>query len=480
VKLLEPILLPSRVPLASDSSLDLFQPSKIGKKARKKHQVDKSKRPASSSSDEVFIVSVKPINGKMTSKSAAQEPSQDTSGSSESESQNENSKTKAAYSSPVVVPTTYDTTTPVGQILSLIYGSVNHDINMSAARFFSTPEKLTYKKISFALYLLYKIKSPVEAMTDPSFSNAIVQYYAGKVVAKLDPSWRNTELYKQLVEIEKEQSEFSAQQKKDHYWPEVAKFEIVRRASGKKMLKHISGRQSINTNGSSTPTQTPGTGKSVKKTVPPHFQPGRRSGKEAGLRLASTPAKRDSEAMSSSVTPEAEDFTTRASKKRRRAVTPPEMGLDSDEEAALNTLPLRLRNLDATGLNSNQAAAEDDMDDETEEAEEGLTLVSQPINEEGCFVRGRMGSWVCTYCDFPVWDPETDDGLATARQHMRDEAARLMREALITEEAMKARLPSSHLLDLIREKGREARLKEEENRMVNGKLAPEPIRRVRA
>lgn len=218
--------------------------------------------------------------------------------------------------------------------------------------------------------------------------------------------------------------------------------------------------------------------------MPPQPQPGRRSGKEAGLRLA-TPLKRDSEAVSPSTTPEVED---RQPKKRRRDVTPPEMGPDSEEEEEeLVDLPLRtLHPVDEDF--STSADAEDDIIDEAEEPiipmatparPQELSVLITPMKREGCFVSGPMGSWVCSHCSYPVYDPETEEGIARARKHMLDEAARIAREELIETEAMKTRLPNSHLLDLIRERGRLARLRDEESRIVNGKVAPEPIRRLK-
>jgi len=336
INLPAPVHLPNRQPSASDSSLDIYK-APIVKKPIRKPPTKQSRRRYDSDED-VTIVSVKYLDKKLKPQSAPFE-------SPNTSSRNSPDPTEAvkgsSYVGDIIVPTitTVDRNTSLGLILSMIYGSVHHDVTASAARcFVAGPENLTYKKIAYSLYLLCRIKSPnPKAISDNLFATAIIEYFARGLLESLHLTWHTTKLYKELADLVEDQEGWTFKEKQEHYWPEISKYKIERRLQKPGMLVNIvNGRQSTNSN---APPSTLHISKSLKKTYP-YLQPGRRSGKQAGLRLANTPAKRDSEAISSSATPEAEDFGGRTSKKRRRDGTPPEMGPDSDEEAALS-LPLR-------------------------------------------------------------------------------------------------------------------------------------------
>jgi hypothetical protein len=205
-----------------------------------------------------------------------------------------------------------------------------------------------------------------------------------------------------------------------------------------------------------------------KSLLPPYS--GRRSGKEAGLRLASSPAmKRIADGDSS------DDGGSRPGKRRRPS--PPEMGDDSDNAAELPILTKSLPN----GVSEEEEDEEEDFDDIGTEVKTPVTLKVVTEALPTLSPSGPNGTWTCDRedCVFVVRDAESEESKDIIRKHFNEHADLLEREALARQEAAQRRLPIDHLLEKLRSLGESSRLGGMAE-MVGGRMVPEPIKRERS
>jgi hypothetical protein len=310
---------------------------------------------------------------------------------------------------------------------------------------------MTLSKLGTLFLYTYTIKSaPV--------SQEIIKIHAASIISSLGPEWKVAPVYAQLKEASSHPTTNG-----DVRTQAMAVTEVKRR--GGKVNTSISGmsggRPSKHDNGVERGTE----GHGSKSLFPP--QSGRRSGKEAGLRLASSPAmKRSADAESS------DDGSSRPRKKRRPS--PPEMGDDSD-----TTAPPILTN--SYPLAASDAESDDEEDDDLSLADTKpltLRIVSEALPTLS--PSGPNGTWKCDDegCFFIVRDAESEDGKETIRKHFNDHADRLEREALARQEAAQRRLPIDHLLEKLRALGESSRLGQMGG-TIDGRVIPEPIKRPR-
>jgi hypothetical protein len=323
---------------------------------------------------------------------------------------------------------------------------------------------MTFTKLASTLYYQYSIKTV-------TLSQEIVRANSKSILSALPAEWEDTTIYAQLKEIEK-----TSTSKSDLRLPAL---NILSRRVGRSNSRASLPQTSLETNGSPFSHDSPGPHGS-KSIVPPHS--GRRSGKEASLRLAPSPAlKRGLDRDDSSE----EENTTFRNRKRRRPI--PEMGDDDEDE---NDSP-------------------DQVDNEADNELVELQVVREvlPTLEP----TGPNGMWTCDRedCVFIVRDAESVEGRKEIRKHFNEHAAVLEREVLVKKEAASRRFPIryiilqptsipihctyslqpfvffslwwqllivySHLLEKLKSLGQSSRMAEQS--MINGRVVPEPIKR---
>jgi len=232
------------------------------------------------------------------------------------------------------------------------------------------------------------------------------------------------------------------------------------------------GRRALRKDGGQEREKSPESHAS-KSLLPP--QSGRRSGKEAGLRLASSTAiKRDT----MDTAPSDEDSSSHPRKRRRPS---PEMGDDDSDIdiASLPTLPNGMNHEDDAEAES--ASHSDESKIDIAPTPVSLKIVSTSL--PSLSPTGPNGTWTCDRpsCSFVVRDAESTEGVKKIREHYNEHADRLEREALVRQEAAGTRLPIDHLLEKLRSLGEGARLEEMggAREVIGGRVVPERIQRER-
>ena len=302
---------------------------------------------------------------------------------------------------------------------------------------------MTFSKLGTLFYYAYTLKS------EP-ISQEVIRLNAASVVSSLGPEWKLAPLYAQLKEAASTPST-----KSENKTLALSVTEVKRR--GNKIVHPRSLRQD------SEPKRTEAHGS--KSLYPP--QSGRRSGKEAGLRLASSPATKRLERA------ESEDDGSRPRKRRRPS--PPEMGDDSDSESSLPVLA------SVPDIQVESADDDDEEDDEEFLAETNPVVTLRMVTEAlpTLSPSGPNGAWSCDReaCVFVVREAESEGGKKMIKKHFLEHAETLEREALARQEAAQRKLPIEHLLEKLRGIGEERRVGMRE--FIGGRIVPEPIKRER-
>jgi hypothetical protein len=293
---------------------------------------------------------------------------------------------------------------------------------------------MTLSKLGTLFYNKYSIKTA-------SLSQEIIKVHAKAILSSLGPEWKIAPIYSQLTEVASKSTSKNELQSQAMSTTEVKK---RREASTIRKLPtgaSAYGRRAIRrSEGDSTAEQH-----ASKSLLPPYS--GRRSGKEAGLRLASSPAvKRDTQDGESS------DEDSSRPRKRRRP-SPPEMGdNDSDVDIDIGSPPAILSN------GNEPSSASSNQEDSTPSPPLSLNVTTIPL--PSLSPTGPNGSWTCDRpsCSFVVRDAESSSGVEKIKVHYTEHAEKLEREALVVQEAKGRRLPVDHLLEKLRSLGESTRL----------------------
>ena len=293
-------------------------------------------------------------------------------------------------------------------------------------------------------------------------SQEIIKMNAATIISSLGPEWKISPLYTQLKEF----ASSKAPVRSDLRTQAMAVTEVKRRG-GK---GGVSGRSNVGPGKPTRQESERGRPEShgSKSLLPPHS--GRRSGKEAGLRLASSPAmKRVADGDSS------DDDGSRPRKRRRPS--PPEMGDESDDASGLPILTESLH----TNVSEEEEDDEETSDDIATEVKIPVTLKVVTEVLPTLSPSGPNGTWTCERedCVFVVRDAESEEGKEKIRKHFNEHADLLEREVLARQEAAQRRLPIDHLLEKLRSLGESSRLSGMAE-IIGGRLVPEPIKRERS
>lgn len=311
---------------------------------------------------------------------------------------------------------------------------------------------MTLSKLGTCFYYAYTLKGePV--------SQEIIKMNAASIISSLGTEWKVAPVYAQLKEF----ASSKPTAKSEIRTQAMAVTEVKRRAGKGGVPSKIDGGPGRPSRQDSERGRPEPHGS--KTLLPPHI--GRRSGKEAGLRLASSPAmKRIADGESS-------DDDGSQPRKRRRP-SPPELGDDSDDAAELPILANSLPNGVSEELEEEE---EDDLPTETKPAVT-LKMVTEALPTLS--PSGPNGTWTCDRedCVFVVRDAESEEGKERIRAHFNEHAELLEREALARQEAAQRRLPIDHLLEKLRGLGESSRLGRM-GEMIGGRMVPEAIKRER-
>jgi hypothetical protein len=322
---------------------------------------------------------------------------------------------------------------------------------------------MTLSKLGTLFYLKYSLK------TAP-LSQEIIKHHSKAILSSLGPEWKIAPIYGQLIEAASQPAS------KNELKTQAMSVVEVKKRRGASTTRKLPagassyGRRPEREDGSDNPTPEPHASKSL---LPPYT--GRRSRKQASLRLASSPAvKRD--ALDPS--PSDEDNTSRPRKRRRPS--PPEMGDDDDSEEVASPPPIP----STSYFNETETSSASENETPALPPDPKLTpsFISTPL--PSLTPTGPNGTWTCsrTLCSFVVRDAESPEGVKKIQEHYNEHADRLERETLVRREAAGRRLPVDHLLEKLRGLGESARLGMGVGGMeevVGGRMAPERIKRER-
>ena len=309
--------------------------------------------------------------------------------------------------------------------------------------------RMTYSKLGTLFYYAYTLKS------EP-IAQELIRRNASTIISSLGTEWKASPLYAQLSEVASKPTP-----KSENRTLAMSITEVSRRGK-------VSNRSAAPAVGrSSRQDHEKDHAHGSKSTYPPHS--GRRSGKEAGLRLASWPAavKRLDRAES------VEDDGSRPRKRRRPS--PPEMGDVSDEDPSFPALA------SMEVENDSEDDGEDEEDDvHSAEVKPVFTLKMVTEALPSLAPLGPNRTWTCDRedCVFVVRDAESMEGKEKIMGHFSEHAKQLERQRLVRQEAAQRRLPIAHLLEKLRSIGEESRL-EGRREIIGGRLVPEPIKRER-
>ncbi|RDW88573.1 hypothetical protein BP6252_00605 [Coleophoma cylindrospora] len=285
-----------------------------------------------------------------------------------------------------------DETTTIGQIALTLNSN------------YSTRHRLTITSLGTKLYYSYSI-------THYQDGQNIVKAHASQILALLTEEWRASPLYKQLEATVRENK------KAGESLANFVDFELRKRGSRKAETLNKTDSQGTNpadvihkTSGASSSAMASSSGspnppRSVGKTLPATFS-GRRSGKGAGLRLASSPSKRlhdDSDGSTSGVEP-----THSRKRKRQKPALMIEMGSSED-----------------TDTDEEQATEDDSF----------LEIVTERLPSLN--PTGPNGMWSCQHdgCNFIVRAADEDEGKKEVQEHIFEHADVIERESLVLKEA---------------------------------------------
>lgn len=322
----------------------------------------------------------------------------------------------------------------------------------------SPVEKITLSKLGTLLYYKYTIKTV-------ALTQEIIKLNAKAVLASLGPEWKVAPIYGQLREISLKREKTSELRTQAMAMTELKKRQKA--GAGRKGPTGLNGqfgRRSLKQDSGNAPSPEPHASKSL---LPPLS--GRRSGKQAGLRLAGSPAmKRD--VVDRELSSDDDNYSR---PRKRRRPSPPEMGDDSD--ASPPPLPNSLLS---------QSRPDSELEEETPRTPEPRSPISLKVVTESLLTlspSGPNGSWTCDRedCVFVVRDAESEEGRKKIREHFSEHVDRLEREALVREEAAQMRLPIDHLLEKLRGLGESARLGGKMAEVIAGRIVPAGIKRDR-
>ena len=313
---------------------------------------------------------------------------------------------------------------------------------------------MTFSKLGTLLYYAYTLKG------EP-ISQELIKLHASSIISSLGREWEAAPVYAQLKEAAAKPSP-----KGEAKTQAMAITEVKRRGKQSNAIKAsaaLGRRSSRHDSKREMDSQTHGS-----KSLPPP-QSGRRSGKEAGLRLASSPAmKRVNRGEESS-----DDDGSRPRKRKRPST--PEIGDDSDI-----SLPPRALHSLSYDHSEEDTVEEAELDLPPAETTPSITLKMVAEALPTLSPSGPNGTWACDRedCAFVVRAAARDEGQARIRAHFGEHAERLEREALARQEAAQRRLPIDHLLEKLRSLGEQARLGAF-GEPIARRIVPEPIKRER-
>jgi hypothetical protein len=322
---------------------------------------------------------------------------------------------------------------------------------------------MTLSKLGTLFYYAYTLKSePV--------SQEIIKLNAKSILSSLGSEWKVAPIHAQLKEAASKSSA-----KGEVRMQAMAVTEVKRRGKASMSRKTVSGNDGASGRRESRPDserdQSPEPHAS-KSLLPPHG--GRRSGKVAGLRLASAPAMKRAALDRDAESPDEDGSRPR----KRRRPSPPEMGDDSDSASPPPILSNSFR------ISPSDSETGEEEDDESsspllhDEPIISLKMVTESLPTLS--PSGPNGAWTCDRqdCPFTVHDAELEEGREKIRAHFTEHADRLQREALVRQEAAPRRLPIDHLLEKLRGLGESARMGGLAE-MIGERLVPETIKRER-
>lgn len=314
---------------------------------------------------------------------------------------------------------------------------------------------MTLARLGTLFYYKYSLK------TVP-LSQEIIRVNAKAILSSLDPEWKIAPIYVQLTEA-------ASRPRKDDLRNQAMSVTEVKKRREASTIRKLPdgatghGRRTLRTEKSSKLSPEPHASKSL---LPPHS--GRRSGKEAGLRLASNSAmKRDTMDAGSS------DEDSALPARKRRRPSPPEMG-DGDSDMDVPS-PLAIPN----GTDKEDESASHSGEDAKIDIPRIPTLKIISTALPSLEPTGPHGSWTCSRpsCSFIVRDAESEKGKEKITEHYNEHADTLERERLVKQEAAGRRLPIDHLLEKLRGLGESSRLREMTQEIIGGRVVPERIKR---
>ncbi|RFU34922.1 hypothetical protein B7463_g1400, partial [Scytalidium lignicola] len=301
--------------------------------------------------------------------------------------------------------------------------------------------------LSTSLYCTYKLPSRVIAQS-------IIRKRAQEILDALDNSWKTTPIYAELTEITRQSLQADVSQQ------DIDVKDLVKRE------KRVIG----STNKLSTVERNP---RKAKASPQPHsskslplLHPARKTGgKVASLRLVSSPLHPDN--LGTDSTSSDEDISH--ARKRRKPST-----LSSDEDDGAQQPPPY-----DSKTSTNILPSEDDDPSKTSRKQESEALTLTSTFLPSLVPTGPNGTWTCSEpnCNAVIRAAHTPDGKREIQDHFLHHArllAQVSRETLVKKESIASRLPVNHLLEKLKNLGREVA---EPPASINGRIVPQPIKR---